>query len=146
VCKDAVNRDFLFIALSEDFALRRFRFSVSLSDDRAIPSGRPSDHCSISPDDVPYRPNAIQTKHHSSKRRALPSGPTTVLRRFYLACIRPDVSAARPDTSWYSTSLRFFPSSDKGKIVQPSGRSGIPSRRKLDVNFKCTPKCTNRLQ
>jgi hypothetical protein len=47
--------DFLFRALSEDFALRRFWFSVSRPDDRAIPSGRPSDHYSIRPDDVPYR-------------------------------------------------------------------------------------------
>jgi len=44
-----------------DFALRRFQFPISRPDDRAIPSGRPSDHCSIRPDDVPYRPNARQT-------------------------------------------------------------------------------------
>jgi hypothetical protein len=100
MCKDAVNRDFLFRALSEDFALRRFRFPVSRPDNRAIPSGRPSDHCSIRPDNVPYRPNASQTKHHSSGRRTLLSGPSTVSRRFYPACIRPDVSATRPDASW----------------------------------------------
>jgi hypothetical protein len=38
---------------------RRFRFPVSRLDDRAIPSGRPSDHCSIRPDDVPYRPDDV---------------------------------------------------------------------------------------
>jgi hypothetical protein len=92
-------------------------------------SGRPSDHCFIHSDDVPYRPNASQTKHHPSGRRALPSGPSTELRSFYPACIRPDVSAARPDTSQYSTNLRFFLSSNKGKINQPSGRCGIPSGR-----------------
>jgi hypothetical protein len=43
-----------------------------------------------------------------------------VSRRFYPASIRPDFSAARPDASRYLTSLRFFPSSDKGKIDQPS--------------------------
>jgi hypothetical protein len=52
----------------------------------------------IRPDDVPYRPNASQTKHHSSGRRAFPSGPSTVLRGFYPAYIRLDNSAARPDT------------------------------------------------
>jgi hypothetical protein len=38
---------------------RRFRFPVSRPDDQAIPSGRPSDHCSIRPDDVPYRPDYV---------------------------------------------------------------------------------------
>jgi hypothetical protein len=74
------------------------------------------------PDDVPYHPDSRQTKHHSS-------GPSTVLRRFYPACIRPDVSAACLDASQYSNSLRFFPSSNKGKIDQPSERCGIPSGR-----------------
>jgi hypothetical protein len=40
---------------------RRFRFPISRPDDRAIPSGRPSDHCSILPDDVTSRPDAIRT-------------------------------------------------------------------------------------
>jgi len=84
-------------------------------------------HCSIRPDNVPYRPDARQTKHHLFRRRPFPSGPSTVSRRFYPACIRPDVSVARPDASQYSNSLRFFPSSNKGKIDQPSGRCGIPS-------------------
>jgi len=108
---------------------RRFWFPVSRPDDRAIPSGRPSDQCSIHPDDVPYRSNASQTKHHLSGLRAFPSGPSTVLRSFYQAWIHPDVSAARLDASRYSTSLRFFPCSDKGKIDQPSGRCSIPSGR-----------------
>jgi hypothetical protein len=68
-------------------------------DDRVIPSERSSDNCSTRPDNVPYRPNASQTKHHPSGRRALPSGPSIVSRRFYPACIRPDVSAAHPDAS-----------------------------------------------
>jgi hypothetical protein len=38
------------------------------SDDEIFPFGRPSVHCSIHLDDVPYRPDARQTKHH-------PSGP-----------------------------------------------------------------------
>jgi hypothetical protein len=106
---------------------RRFWFPVSRPDDRAIPSRRTSDPYSIRPDDVPYSPDASKTKHYPFGRRALPSGPSTVSRSFYPTCMRPDVSAARPDASRYSTSLRFFPSSDKGKIDQPSGRCSIPS-------------------
>jgi len=74
---------------------------------------------------MPYRPNANQTKYHPSGRRAIPFGPSTMSRRFYPACIHPDISAARLDASRYSTSLKFFPSFDKRKIVQPSGRCGI---------------------
>jgi hypothetical protein len=44
------------------------RFPVSRSDDRAILSGCPSVHCSIRPNDVPYRSNARQTKHQPSGR------------------------------------------------------------------------------
>jgi hypothetical protein len=80
----------------------------------------------------------------------IPSGRYTVSRRVYLACIRPDVSAARPDAILYREgSIRlafirtfqqhvrtplstrsvfdFFPSSKKGKINQSSRRCGIPS-------------------
>jgi hypothetical protein len=57
---------------------------------------------------MPYRPASRQTKHHSSGRRVSPSGPSTMSRRFYPACIRPDVSAARPDPSQYSISFWFL--------------------------------------
>jgi hypothetical protein len=55
--------------VSEDSACKseNLRFPVSRPDDRAIPSGRLSVHCSIHPDDVPYCPDARQTKHHPSK-------------------------------------------------------------------------------
>jgi len=65
-------------------------------------------HCSISPDDVPYRPDSKQTKYHLSGRRVSPSRLSTVSRRFYPACIHPDVSAVRPDASQYSISFRFL--------------------------------------
>jgi len=105
--------------------------NASESEDFSVPyqpSGRSSHtvrtpiyHCSIRPDDVPYCPNSKQTKHHPSGRHVSPSGPSTVSRRFYPTCIRPDVSVARLDASRYSNSLRFFPSSNNGKIDQPSG-------------------------
>jgi hypothetical protein len=92
----------------------------------------------------PSRPDAHLSLFHPSGRRAIPSGLETdqassvrttclsvrtlhCVERFYPACIRPDVLAAHPDASQYSNSLRFFPSSNKGKIDQPSGRCGIPS-------------------
>jgi hypothetical protein len=59
VCKDAVLqgiplfRRFCTACKSEDF-----RFPVSHLDDRTIPSGRSSVHCSICPNDVPYCPDA----------------------------------------------------------------------------------------
>jgi hypothetical protein len=86
-------------------------------------------HYFIRPNDVPYRPDARQTKHNPFGRRAFPSGPSTVSSRFCPTCIRPDVSAARPDASLYSNIFKFFPSSNKVKINQPSGRCGIPSGR-----------------
>jgi len=62
---------------------RRFRFPVSRPDDHAIPSGRPSVHCSIRPDDVSYRPDARHTKHHPSRRRAFSVRTSTVSRSYY---------------------------------------------------------------
>jgi len=132
VCKDVVLQGIpLFRRISEDsvYKSENLWFHVSRPDDRAIPSRRPSDHCSIHPDDVPYRLDASQTKHHPSGRRAFPFGPSTVSRSFYPACICPDNSAARPDAYQYSTSFRFFPSSNMGRLIQPSGRCGIPSER-----------------
>jgi hypothetical protein len=49
---------------------------------RVIPFGRSYVHCSIRPEDVPYRPDTRQTKHHSSERRGFSSGPSTVSRSF----------------------------------------------------------------
>jgi hypothetical protein len=127
VCKDTVNRDSTIQKTLYSVKDRRNRFPVSRSDDRTISSGRSSVPDSIRPDDVSYRPDARLTKHHLSGQHAFPSGPSTVSRSFYSDCIRPDVSAARPDASQYSTSFRFFPSSNIGRLIQPSGRCGIPS-------------------
>jgi hypothetical protein len=44
-------------------------------DDEIFPSGRPSVHCSIRPDDVPYRLDSRQTKHHPSGWRAFSVRP-----------------------------------------------------------------------
>jgi hypothetical protein len=102
VCKDVVlSRIPLFRVMSEDSACKseNLWFPVSRPDDRAIPSGRPFVHCSIRLDDVPYRPDSRQTKHHPSGRRTFPSKPSLFQEATVPACIRPDVSAARPDAS-----------------------------------------------
>jgi hypothetical protein len=90
------------------FRVRRFSVPCQPSGRSNHPVWTTTCHCSICPDDVPYRPDSRQTKHHPSGRRVSPSGPSTVSRRFYLVCIRPDVSVARPDTSQYSISFRFL--------------------------------------
>jgi hypothetical protein len=139
LCVKMLHRD---STIQKYFRVRRFSIPCQ-------PSGRSSHpvrtliyHCSIRPDDVPYRPDSRQTKHHLSGRRVFLSGPSTVSRRFYLACICPDVSAARPNASQYSNSLRFFPSCNKRKIDQPSGRltavvrTCVHQRRKLPIRLQ----------
>jgi hypothetical protein len=82
--KDVLQGIPLFSRVLEDSAYKseNLRFPVSHPDDRAIPSGCPSVHYSIRPNDMPYRPDARQTKHHPSGRRDFPSRRTTVSRSF----------------------------------------------------------------
>jgi hypothetical protein len=92
VCKDAFIRD---STIQSDvrrfctvFKSEVFRVPVSRPDDRAIPSRRPSVHCSIRPDDVPYCPDASQNKHHPSGRRAF-SVLTSTVSRSYCSSLYP---------------------------------------------------------
>jgi hypothetical protein len=66
--------------------------------DFRVPVSRPDD-VSSRPDDVPYRPDARQTKHHLSGRCAFPFGPSLFREATVPACIRTEVSTARPDSS-----------------------------------------------
>jgi hypothetical protein len=123
--------------------LQSQKISCSLSAVQTMchPVRMPICHCSIRSDDVPYRSDARQTKHHPFGRRVFLSGPSTVSRSFCPACIYSNVLAARPNVSLYSTSFRFFPSSNKGKINQPFRQCGIPSRRastRQESQFKYT--------
>jgi hypothetical protein len=79
--------------MSDNSAYKSEEFQVPCQ-----PSGRPSVHCSIRPDDVSSRLDDV----------IIPSGRYTVSRRFYPACIRLDVSIARPDVSQYSISFWFL--------------------------------------
>jgi hypothetical protein len=104
----------------------------SLSAIRTIEPSRPDDHLSLfHPSGRHAIPSGLQTDQASSVWTMYHFRPDPTLYReaYVLACIRPDILAARPDAYQYSNSLRFFPSSNKGKIDQPFGRCGIPSGR-----------------
>jgi hypothetical protein len=77
-CKDAVNRD----STIQSLQVRRIQVPCQPSDDRAIPSGRPSVHCSIHPDDVSSHPDARQTSIIRPDEVFIPSEPHTVSRSF----------------------------------------------------------------
>jgi hypothetical protein len=78
-CKDAVNRN----STIQSLQLRRnSNFSISRPNDRAIPFGRPSVHCSIRPDDVSSRLDARQTIIIRPDEVFIPSGLHTVSRSF----------------------------------------------------------------
>jgi len=97
---------------------------------RVIPSGRPVVQSSSRLDDVSYCPNAHQTKASSVWK-------TWIFVRTFLyveklrtapACIRPNVSAARPNNSQCSIKLQdFFTNAEMGRLLQPSRQRGFPS-------------------
>jgi hypothetical protein len=119
---------------------------------RDIPSGGPTVQSISRPDDVTYRPEAqlskastvrttwhtVRTsncpKHHPSRRRepSVRTFPCVEKLQTVPACIRPDVSAARPDDSQCSTSFRIsFQNTVMWRSLQLSGRRGFPSIRQV---------------
>jgi len=106
------------------FRVRRFSAPYQPSGRSSHPVRTTICHCSIRPNDMPYRQDSRQTKHHPSGRRVSPSEPSTVSRRFYPACIRPDISTARPNASQYSISFRFLSKfQEKGRSInRPDAR------------------------
>jgi hypothetical protein len=96
---------------------------------RVIPSGRSSVHSPSRLDDMPYRPDARQTKYHSSKRRGFPSGPSSASRSF---CSSLHLSRRLSSPSGRLSMIElqiFFPKSNMGRLLQPSGRRGFSSGR-----------------
>jgi hypothetical protein len=92
---------------------------------RAIPSGCPDRPSIIRSDNIDFHPDP------SLHREA--SVP---------ACIRPDISAARPDASQYSTKLQILSKFIMGRLMQPSERRGFPSKRASHSNSTIrTPVC-----
>jgi hypothetical protein len=106
------------------------RFPISRPDDCAIPSGRPSVHCSIRLDDVPYRPDARQTKHHPSGRRVFSVRTLHCIEKllFQLAFVQTTQQPVRTPFS-IRLGFRFFPKLYMGRLLQLSGRCGLLSGR-----------------
>jgi hypothetical protein len=99
---------------------------------RVIPSGRPAVQCFIRSDNVTYRPDAHQTKVSSVRTTWIPVRTFLSVEKLRTApaCIRPDVSASRPNDSQCLTKLQiFFPKSNMGRLLQLSGRRGLPFGR-----------------
>jgi len=125
-CKDAVNRDSTFRVMSVVSACKskNYKFPVSRPDDRAIPSGRPSVHCSIRPDDVSSHPDARQTSIIRPNEVFILSGPHTVSRSF--------CASLHPSRRFSSTSGRL-PVLDQFLISFQIPRKGRTINRPDDV-------------
>jgi hypothetical protein len=114
------TRNPLFRSASDDSALF-YKSEISVpcqpSGRHVISSGRSSVHSSIRPDDVPYRPDARQTI--ASSVRTL-----ICIDKLLFGCL------SSPSRRLSVIGLHiFFPSSNKGRLLQPSERRGYPSRR-----------------
>jgi hypothetical protein len=99
---------------------------------RVVPSERPAVQCISRPDDVSNRPDAHQTKASFVRTTWIPVWTFLCVAKLRTApaCIRPDVSATRPDDPQCSIKLQnFFPKSDMGRLLQPSRQRGFPSGR-----------------
>jgi len=134
VCKDVVLQWIpLFKSVSENSAVRKVGSLSAVrttchpvqtlicplfhpSERCAIPSGRPDRPSIIHLDDVDFRPDP------SLHREA--SVP---------ACIRPDVSAARPNASQYSTKLHILSKFNYGKIDATARTTWIPVRTRFSL-------------
>jgi hypothetical protein len=125
ICKDAANRD--STVQSEVRIISKF--PVSRLDDV---SSRPDAH-------LPTVPSVQTTclSVRTSDRQASSIWTTCffrpdtyiVSRSFGASLLCLDVSAARPDAYQFSNGSLILSKFKKGKINQPSGRCGIPSRR-----------------
>jgi hypothetical protein len=124
VCKDDVSQGFHYSDNSALVVSQEKPVPCQPSGRRTIPSGRSSVHISSHPDDVPYRLDTRQTKHHSSGRRGFPSGPFTISRSF-CSSLHPFERLSSPSgrRSVIDQLQNFFPSSNKGRLIQPSGRT-----------------------
>jgi hypothetical protein len=120
VCKDAVNKDStyqsIFRRLCSAKKIEEFKFPVSRPDDRAIPSGHPSVHCSIRSDDVPYRPDSRQTSIIRPDDMFFSFGPSTVSRSF-CSSLHPSERLSSPSGRLKSLSGRLSSSSGRLSVI-----------------------------
>jgi len=124
ICKDAFQQGFHY---SEVFQ----RFYTVFKSEISVPC-QPDAHLSTVPavrttyDTVrtPERP-----KHHPFVRHGFPSGHSSVSRSF-CSSLHSSRRLSSPSGRLSVIELQiFFPSSNKGRLLQPSGRRGFPSRR-----------------
>jgi hypothetical protein len=101
MCKDVVNRDSTCQSIFRRLCIakkdRRFQIPCQPSGRRVIPSGCPTVHCSIRPDDVSYRPDARQTSIIRPDDVSFRLDPPLYQEASVPSCIRPDVPATRLD-------------------------------------------------
>jgi hypothetical protein len=110
---------------SAQFASQKIRFPASRSD-----------NMSYRPNDVPYRPDAHQTKASSVRTTWVPIRTFLCVEKLQIApaCIRPKDSAARPDNSQCSIKLHdFFPKHRYRKIAATVRTTG---QHRMDVALK----------
>jgi hypothetical protein len=124
-CKDAVNKDSTFRVMSVVSACKSEEFQVTCQ-----PSGRSSHpvRTTCHPVRTPDRPASfVQTK--CSFR------PDPILYREVSvpACIRPDVSAARPDASQYSISFWFLSKFQEREDQSTVRTMWYPIRTRVEV-------------
>jgi hypothetical protein len=128
ICKDAFYQGFRYSEVLQKILHNlQVRKIVSLSAVRMTchPVWTPS--C---PDDVSNRLDSHQTKASFVRTTWIPVLTFLCVKKLRTApaCIRPDVLAAHPDDSQCSTKLQiFFPKSDMGRLLQPSGRCEFSS-------------------
>lgn len=97
---------------------------------RDIPSECPSVHSSSCPDDVSYCPDARQTKASYVRTTWISVRTHLCIEKllFQLAFVGTSQQPVRTLLS-IRPSFRFFPKSNMGRLLQPSGRRGFPSGR-----------------
>jgi hypothetical protein len=132
MCNDAVNRDSTFRVMSENYACKSEEFQVPCQPSKwcVIPSRRLSVYCSIRPDDLSFHSEIRQTSIFCLEDVFFfSSRHLHRIESFCASLLRPDVSAARPDSYQFSNGSLILSKFKKGKINQPSRRCGIPSGR-----------------
>jgi hypothetical protein len=89
--------------------VRRIQNPCQPSERRVIPSRRPSVHCSIRPDDVSYRLDTRQTKHHPSGRSTFSIQTSTISRSYCssIVSVRTSQQPVRTSISDRSASDSF---------------------------------------
>jgi hypothetical protein len=116
---------------------RGFQFPSQPSGRRVIPSGRPSVHCSIHPDDV-FIPTGCQTdQHHPSERRIFSVRTLHCIEKllFQLASVRTSQQPVRTPLSTRTVSDSFQVPIKGRPINRPNDVVSRPDARLLKARI-----------